>query len=146
MGIERLEPFIGEWKLEAQIPGAEDVRARAVFEWILGGTFLQERSEVDHPAAPNGVCIISANADDGGGGFTQHYFDDRGVVRVYEMTFEDGRWELLRVKPDFTPLDFSQRYTGRLSDDGSRIDGRWETSNDGQSWDLDFQLNYLKLA
>ena len=59
----------------------------------------------------------------------------------------DGRdWELLRVKADFTPLDFSQRYTGRLSDDGKRIDGRWESSNDGQSWDLDFRLNYLRLA
>jgi hypothetical protein len=144
MGIERLEPLVGEWKLEADIPGAEDVRATAVFEWILGGTFLQERSEVDHPAAPNGVCIISANAD--GGGFTQHYFDDRGVVRVYEMKFGDGHWELLRVKPDFTPLDFSQRYVGQLSDDGRRIEGRWETSNDGQSWELDFHLNYLKLA
>jgi hypothetical protein len=145
MGIERLEPLIGEWTLEVDIPGSEGVAATTRFAWILGGAFVQESSEVDHPAAPDGVCIISANAD-GDGAFTQHYFDERGVVRVYEMRFDGRDWELLRVKADFTPLDFSQRYTGRLSDDGKRIDGRWESSNDGQSWDLDFRLNYLRLA
>ena len=144
MGIELLEPFIGEWKLEASLPGADEVASSAVFEWILGGAFLQERSEVDHPAAPDGVCIVGPSEK---GGFTQHYFDSRGIVRIYEMTFEDGEWTLLRVKPDFTPLAFSQRYIGRFSDDGSRIDGQWESSNDsGETWELDFRLNYLRVA
>jgi hypothetical protein len=143
MGIESLEPFIGEWKLEADIPGAEDVASSAVFEWILGGAFIQERSTVDHPAAPDGVCIIGPTDD---GGFTQHYFDSRGIARVYEMTFEDGVWQLLRVKPDFTPLSFSQRYLGRFSEDGNRIDGQWDSSNDGgESWELDFHLNYVRV-
>jgi hypothetical protein len=142
VGIEQLEPLIGEWKLEVDIPGAGDVKANTTFEWILGGAFVQQRSEIDHPAAPNGVCVIGANGDV----FTQHYFDSRGIARVYEMTFEAGRLQLLRVKPDFTPLDFSQRYIGRLSDDGTRIDGEWQTSSDGQNWQLDFHLNYIKLA
>jgi hypothetical protein len=62
------------------------------------------------------------------------------------MKFEAGRWELLRVNADFTPLDFSQRYIGQFSGDRRRIDGAWESSRDGQNWELDFQLNYLKLA
>jgi hypothetical protein len=144
MGIELLEPFIGEWTLEVDFPGADEVESKAVFEWVLGGAFLQERSEVDHPAAPDGICIIGTND---AGGFTQHYFDSRGIARVYEMTFEDGVWQLLRVKPDFTPLSFSQRYLGRFSEDGKRIDGQWETSNDGgATWELDFHLNYLRVA
>lgn len=142
MGIEQLEPLIGEWKLEVDIPGSADVEASTSFEWILGGAFVQQRSEVDHPAAPNGVCVIGANGD----AFTQHYFDSRGIARVYEMTFEGGRLELLRVKADFTPLDFSQRYIGQLSDDGTRIDGEWQTSSDGRNWQLDFHLNYVKQA
>src|ERR1043166_2490662 len=96
MGIEQLEPLIGEWQLEVDIPGADGVRAGATFDWILGGAFVEQRSEVDHPAAPNGVCIIGANGD----AFTQHYFDSRGIARVYEMTFEGGHWELLRIRPD----------------------------------------------
>jgi hypothetical protein len=144
MGIEQLEPFIGEWTMEADIPGAADVEARSVFEWILGGQFLLERSEVAHPAAPDGVCIVGVNSD--GDGFIQHYFDDRGIARVYEMKFENGLWELLRVTPDFTPLSFSQRYFGQFSDDGKRIDGRWESSTDRSNWELDFQLNYVRVA
>ena len=51
------------------------------------------------------------------------------------------------MTPDFTPLDFSQHYVGRFTDDGNRIEGQWETSNDsGQSWKLDFHLNYTKVA
>jgi hypothetical protein len=144
MGIEQLEPFIGEWAMEADIPGAADVKTRCVFEWILGGQFLLERSEVAHPAAPDGVCIVGVNSD--GDGFTQHYFDDRGIARVYEMKFESGLWELLRVTADFTPLSFCQRYFGQFRDDGKRIEGRWESSNDGSNWELDFHLNYARVA
>ena len=145
MGIEQLEPFIGEWKLEADFPGASGVEARAVFEWILDGRFLLECSEVAHPDAPDGHCLVGPSSE--GDGFTQHYFDSRGIARVYAMTFENGEWEILRVTPDFTPLDFSQHYVGRFTDDGNRIEGQWETSNDrGQSWELDFHLNYTKVA
>jgi hypothetical protein len=147
MGIEQLEPFIGEWELEAVFPngGPTGGGATCSFEWLLGGKFVAQRTTVPHPKGPDGFMVISANAD--GGSFTQHYFDERGVVRVYAMTFEDGAWELLRVTPDFTPLDFSQRYTGRFSDDGRRIEGKWESSDDaGETWALDFQLNYAKPA
>ena len=143
MAIEQLEPLIGEWKLEVDLPGSADVTATCAFEWILGGAFLQQRNQVDHPDAPDVVCVVGP---DGQGSFTQHYFDARGVARVYEMKFEAGRWELLRVNADFTPLDFSQRYIGQFGADRSRIDGAWESSRDGQNWELDFQLNYLKLA
>jgi hypothetical protein len=143
--MEQLEPFLGEWKLEVDFPGASEVEARAVFEWILDGQFLVQRSEVAHPDAPNGYCILGLDSD--GDGYTQHYFDSRGIARVYAMKFENGDWELLRVTPDFTPLDFSQRYLGRFSDDGNRIEGQWESSNDrGQTWELDFHLNYTKVA
>jgi hypothetical protein len=49
--LERLDAFIGEWSIEAAFtPG---VAGRAVFEWVLGGQFLMERSEVpDVPEAP----------------------------------------------------------------------------------------------
>ena len=142
MAIEELEPFLGEWKVEAGFPGADEVDASCTFEWILDGAFLLQRTTVDYAPAPDSHSILSANAD--GGGFTQHYFDSRGVVRVYAMTFEDGRWTLLRDKPDFTPLDFSQRYIGELGGDGARIDGRWEAKEPGQDWRLDFTLNYVR--
>ena len=135
--LARLEPLLGAWTQEASI--APEATGHAVFDWTLDGAFLLERSEAPDPA-PNGLMLVDPNADDDG--YTQHYFDSRGVVRVYAMTFENGRWTLLRDRPDFSPLDFSQRYAGELN--GDRIDGRWEIKEPGQDWRLDFTLNYVR--
>jgi hypothetical protein len=137
-----LEPFIGEWAMEASFPaGPAPVSGRAVFEWILSGQFMMERSEV--PGAPDSVAIIGL--DPRHGGYCQHYFDSRGIARVYQMDLSDGVWTLVRQTPDFTRLEFSQRFTGTFSGDGRRIDGRWESSTDGSNWEHDFDLSYTKL-
>ncbi len=139
--IEALEPLIGDWKLEASFEDAEP--GRATLEWALDRQFVLERSEAPDPA-PDGLAILAW--DEGRGGYLQHYFDSRGVVRLYDMTFENGVWTLTRTKPDFTPLSFYQRYIGTLSDDGNRIVGQWESSDDGTGWELDFELIYTRLG
>jgi hypothetical protein len=68
------------------------------------------------------------------------------VARVYEMSFDNGVWRLWRTSADFTPLDFSQRFTGTFSKDASTITGRWEISHDGTSWEHDFDLTYTKVT
>src|SRR5205823_2128094 len=92
--LDRLDAFVGEWSMEAVFPGAPrtDATARTVFEWLPGDRFLVQRWEVDHPAAPDGIAIIGF--DEGRDLFLQHYFDSRGVARIYEMTVEDGAWTL----------------------------------------------------
>ena len=139
--MARLEPFIGEWVMAADFPaGAAAGTGRAVFEWALGRQFLIERTEV--PGAPDSIAIVGF--DSARQSYCQHYFDSRGVARVYAMDFGDGVWTLLRNSPDFTPLEFSQRFTGTFSADGRRIDGRWESAPDGATWELDFHLSYTK--
>ena len=69
---------------------------------------------MDHPEAPDGIAIIGFDADKGA--YAQHYFDSRGVARVYEMSFDDGVWKLWRDSPGF-----SQRFAGTFSDDGNTI-------------------------
>ncbi len=139
--LARLEPLVGEWSTEASI--APGLLGAAVFEWVLDGQFLAQRASIPHPQAPDGYSLIGV--DEAGEVYTHHYFDSRGVARLYKMTFDGRDWELLRTEPDFFPLDFSQRYVGRLSDDGNTIDGRWETSQDGSSWTLDFDLTYRRV-
>jgi hypothetical protein len=142
--MERLTPFIGEWDIEVSLPSPPDTRARAVFEWALDGRFLVERAEITVPEAPNSMCLMGV--DPNGLAFTQHYFDSRGVIRIYAMTFEDGVWTLQRDKPDFSDLNFWQRFKGTLSEDGDRIGGRWETSHDeGATWEKDFDLVYTRV-
>jgi hypothetical protein len=141
--MDALDVLVGEWRMEVSF-STEGVAARAVFERILDGQFLVQRAEVDHPDAPNSFAVISP--DSGGDGYTQHYFDSRGVVRVYAMTLSDGVWTLLRDSPDFSPLSFSQRFTGTFSDDGNTIDARWEQSDDGSNWELDFEMTYTRVG
>src|SRR5947207_4803278 len=119
--MEDLAPFVGEWNMRADFPNAPptDVSARTVFEWLPGERFLVQRWEVPHPAAPDGIAIIGF--DPARGCYLQHYFDSRGEARLYEMTFSDGIWKLSRQAPDFSPLDFSQRFTGTFGDDGRTI-------------------------
>ena len=123
------------------IPSIGLVRGWTVFEWILGGRFLLQRSGTDHPDAPD---AFSVNAPDGDG-LRQHYFDSRGVVRLYAMTVQDGRWTLLRESADFSPLDFRQRYVGAFGDGGKTIRGRWETAQPGEDWQLDFELVHTRV-
>jgi hypothetical protein len=143
--LEALEPFVGEWSLMAafkDMPPA-DVPGRVTFEWLPGKTYLIERWEVPVPEAPDGIAVIGADPEREGN-YLQHYFDSRGIARVYKMSFEKGIWKLWREEPDFSPLDFSQRFTGTFSDDGETIGGRWEISQDGKTWELDFDLTYQK--
>ena len=143
--LRRLGALVGEWRLDAPVfplPPELAGDARATFEWALGGTFVLQRSSVPVAQAPDGLCLIGLDAD---AGYTQHYFDSRGIARVYAMTFDGHRWTLERTAPDFTPLEFHQRWEATLTDDGTAIQGRWESSPDGEAWELDFELTYRRL-
>jgi hypothetical protein len=145
--IECLSVFVGKWRMAAEFKNAPpaDMGARVVFEWMPGERFLIQRWEIPVPEAPDGIAIIGADPASEGD-FLQHYFDSRGVARVYKMTLGDGVWKLWRDSADFSPLDFSQRYTGTFADDGQTISGAWEICHDGKSWEHDFDLTYTKVA
>ena len=127
--MKRLEPLIGEWTVTSSLG---DVRAVATFEWTLGEAFVLQRSQIDLPEAPDALCVIAPAGDD----FTQHYFDSRGVVRIYAMTVDGTTGTLERDGEDF-----AQRYVGEFS--GDRIEGRWEIKQPGEAdFRLDFELSY----
>ena len=138
MGIEALRDFVGEWELEVGLPGAEGLRGRVVFEFL--GEVLVQRTYVPVPEAPDSVSVIVAGPE----GYVQHYFDSRGVARLYAMTFDGTAWTLERTKADFSPLNFCQRYVGSFSDDRRMLDGEWQTSDDGREWRRDFRLTYRR--
>ncbi|MEU4616837.1 hypothetical protein [Streptomyces umbrinus] len=141
--LERLDVLVGEWVVEADFPGLDTPAARCVFEWALDGRFLVQRTEVPVAEAPDSMAIIAVDPETGA--YTQHYFDSRGVARLYAMSFAGGVWRLLREAPDFSPLDFRQRFTGQVSEDGTTIRGSWETSHDDSTtWEHDFTLTYRR--
>ncbi|KAA9151099.1 hypothetical protein FPZ12_039700 [Amycolatopsis acidicola] len=143
--MKELEVFVGEWSVEARFPGASfgvGPSARCTCEWLLGGQYLVQRTEISLPDAPDSYTVIAAGEESGR--YTQHYFDSRGVTRLYAMTFENGVWTLSRESADFSSFDFAQRFTGTFSADGNRIDGLWEKAFPGSGWELDFELSYTR--
>jgi hypothetical protein len=140
--LRRLDLLVGEWVVEAEFPGQAVAAGRSVFEWALDGQFLVQRTEAPNPA-PDSTSIVSVEPETGA--YTQHHFDARGVVRLYEMTFDGRVWQLLREEEDFSPLSFRQRFTGRPSADGDTIHGVWEQSKVGSAqWETDFALTYRR--
>jgi hypothetical protein len=146
-----LDIFVGQWIMQARFPGdqppplgaAEDgPTARSRFEWALDRQFLLQRTEIPVPGAPDSLSIISVDLETGA--YTQHYYDSRGVVRLYAMRLAGGVWTLTRESPDFTPLDFRQRFIGTFSEDGNTISGAWEKNLNGASWEHDFALTYRR--
>lgn len=143
--LEALAPLVGEWSIVVAFKDTPpvDAGARVSFEWLPGGGFLVQRWEVPVPEAPDGIAIIGADPAREGG-YLQHYFDTRGVARLYKMSFGDGVWRLWRDEPDFSPLDFAQRYVGTFSDDDTTIAGAWEMRHDGTTWEHDFDITYIR--
>jgi hypothetical protein len=148
--LSRLEPLVGEWELEASIDGQPTVRGTTRFEWLEGGAFLVQHADAaPTPGAPpewteNSPFPLTTvfGLDDASGLFTMLYTDARGVCRVYPMSLDDGVWTIWgQAGPGFF-----QRFTASFSDDGRRITGRWERSGDGESWELDFDMEYTKVV
>jgi hypothetical protein len=151
--LARLDVFVGEWVVQARFPGGEPApsigaeegpQARSRFEWALDGRFLLQRTEAPVPQAPDSLAIVSVDPETGE--YTQHYYDSRGVVRLYAMSLADGVWTLTRESPDFSPLDFGQRFTGTFSQDRNTISGAWEKRIGGAGWEHDFALTYRRAS
>ena len=137
--LDAMDALVGAWTTEATHPAFGDtvVSGTASFEWLDGGHFLVQRSRTDHPELPDGLSVIGAM--DEGPELSMHYFDSRGVHRVYRVSFDDGVLRLWRDAPGF-----SQRFTGPIGDDGRTITGRWELSRDGSTWDDDLQITFRR--
>ena len=145
--LKRLDALVGTWSAEAVFPSNPTEvlpGGRSVFEWMKGRQLFIQRTEVPASEIPDSIAIIAFDPDKGE--YTQHYFDSRGVVRLYAMSLSNGVWTLLREAPDFSPLDFSQRFTGTFGDNGDTIRGAWETSGDGSRWEKDFDLTYRRVT
>lgn len=142
--LERLSSFVGEWDLEIssvrsfQNNPVAVIRGHASFQWLEGGAFLLERSEVSNPDFPRATAMIGPDAD--AETYCMLYFDSRNVSRIYNMTMTGTTWTLWREFPGF-----SQRFSGMFSEDNNVITGRWEMSSDGSTWELDFNITYTRV-
>jgi hypothetical protein len=137
-GWDHLGALVGTWTTEGrhpELPGP--IHGRAVFEWLEGGRFLIWRSHHDRPEVPDAMAVIGAPE----GRMSMHYFDSRGVFRVYSVAIGPATWRFWRDEPGF-----AQRFTGTFGDGGATITGHGQLSTDGATWRDDLDLIYRKVT
>lgn len=141
--LDALEPFIGEWSVEGKhvaFPN-DSIRGRSVFEWWGDRTFLLHHSTFDHPDFPDSLSVIGAIQPNGG--LALHWFDTRGVHRVFDMTFDHGVWTIDRQAA--SAKDFDQRMRATFSADGNTIASESELrDSDTHEMKHDFSVTYTR--
>ena len=149
--LAHLDRLVGSWSTEAahpEMPGVT-VHGTATIEWLEGERFLIQRSRNDHPDFPDAIWIIGATDADraeatpGGTNapLTMHYFDSRGVFRVYETSVDESAWRYWRDAPGF-----GQRFTGTFEDGGDAIVGQSQLSRDDVTWPDDLAITYRRTS
>ncbi len=144
-----LEPLAGEWETEATHPCLPDavIRGRTTFEWLEGGRFFIWRSHHDHPDIPDTIAILGCGnpeddaSSDWEGGCLMHYFDSRGVSRMYGLDAQERVWRFWRDQPNF-----SQRAVCTVSTDGNTMIQDGELSRDGTTWEQDLRVAYRRVG
>lgn len=141
--MERLGFFLGTWTVEVTHPHLQPnpIVGNTKFEW-MDETYIIQRTHIDKAEFPSSTIIY--DWDSASGNYVQHYFDTRGVTRLYQMSFEGGIWKLWRDAADFSPLDFLQRFIGEIDESGNVIESVWEQSEDGVDWKHDFKLHFKR--
>ena len=141
-GLDALGVFIGDWEIEISSvrdnPSAR-IHGSASFQWLEGGAFLLQHTQI--PGSPFPATTAVIGPDDAAGTFGMLYFDSRGVSRIYQMSLSEGVWKLWRDFPEF-----SQRFTATFSEDHNILNGSWEMSTDGLSWEHDFDIKFTKIG
>jgi len=148
--LEPLDRLVGTWDTEGTHPALPGVlvRGTVTVEWLEGKSFLIHRGQVDHPDFPDSISIIGltdqdrvqgASAPAGARQLSLHYYDSRGVFRLYEASADDRSWRFWRNAPGF-----SQRFTGTFTEGGDVIVGVTQLCEDDVTWKDDLKITYRR--
>lgn len=142
------EPLIGEWHGDGELPIEPPMRISVEARAERLGEFIVFRSVGEPEEVPDSISIIGGAPD--GEAQPMHYFDARGVERLYMTAIQGSTWSIWRAPGgDWNGPHgpgFNQRFIGEISTDGRTIEGRWErgTGDAGDEWELDFSFTYVR--
>ncbi|MPZ54842.1 MAG: hypothetical protein GEU79_19310 [Acidimicrobiia bacterium] len=137
--LTNLDVLVGEWELE--LSGAWFLDSldttnygSATFSWMDDAFVVMHATMEGVPMWEMVFGRSDANEQ-----LYVLYHDDRGMCRLFDVTFDDTTWEMSREDPDF-----HQRFLSDLEPD--LIRGRWEASDDqGETWRKDFDLVFKRV-
>ena len=127
--MSALDRLLGTWEFTMEHHAmSEPITGRQRYERVLDGAFVLQHWTYDHPDFPDAMGLLSNDR--------YHYFDVRGIVRVFDLTVDDDGWSMTNMTGD----GLSQRTTARFTGDDT-IDVTGERSTDaGATWEPDFTM------
>lgn len=138
--LAALEPLIGEWEytmyncwflesMDTEVKGFTTIER-------LNDSLVVIRS-TDADKKPSDVWVIGYS--DPQEKYEMFYYDQRGVARIFEATFDGKKFIFLRKDPDFY-----QRMTLEITDDG--LHSVAEASDDeGMTWRKDLEMKHVRI-
>ena len=146
--MDSFEPLIGAWHGEGELPIEPPMTITVEATVDRLGEFIVLKSAGHSSDVPDSISIIGGAPD--GEPQPMHYFDSRGVQRLFMTSVEGSTWKIWRAPgEDWNGPDgpgFNQRYIGEISVDGNTITGRWDRGlgDAGDEWEIDFPLDYVR--
>ena len=146
--MKGFEALIGEWHGEGEVPSDPPMKLSVDATIERLGEFVVFRTVGEPAEMPDSLSIIGGAPE--GEPQPMHYFDSRGVKRMFLTTVDGSTWKIWRAAgEDWNGSDgpgFNQRFLGEISQDGNRIEGRWERGlgESGEDWELDFPMTYAR--
>ena len=146
--MKEFDALIGEWHGEGEVPNEPPMKVSVEATIERLGDFIVFRSVGEPSEMPSTLSIIGGAPE--GEPQPMHYFDSRGVKRMYLTAVERSTWKIWRAPgEDWNGPQgpgFNQRFIGEISADGRRIEARWErgVGDAGDQWEIDFPMTYVR--
>ncbi len=146
--MKGFEILIGTWHGHVRLPTEPPLEIAVEATIRRLGEFVVFSSTGEPAEVPDSISIIGGAPD--GEPQPMHYFDSRGVKRLFMTTLDGSTWTIWRAPgEDWNGPDgpgFNQRFIGEISADGKTITGRWERGlgDAGDRWEIDFPMTYAR--
>ena len=146
--MQEFEPLLGRWHGEGVLPIDPPMSLISDAKIERLGAFIVFSSVGEPAEVPDTLSIIGGAPE--GEPQPMHYFDSRGVKRLYLTAMDGSTWKIWRAPgEDWNGPDgpgFNQRFIGEISADGRTIEARWERGmgDAGDDWELDFSITYAR--
>jgi hypothetical protein len=140
-GLKALEPLIGEWEFtlyNAWFLESMDTKLQGftTIERLQDSLVVVRSSDADRK--PSDIWVIGHS--DPQQKYQLFYYDQRGVARIFELTFDGKQLKFWREDKDFF-----QRVT--IDVEADRLHAVAEASDDqGQTWRKDFDMAYARVS
>jgi hypothetical protein len=93
--MSALDRLLGIWGFTMHHSAmSEPVTGRQRYERVLDGAFVLQHWTYYHPDFPDAMALLSDER--------YHYFDVRGITRVFELEVDDAGWAMIRLDEDFS--------------------------------------------